>query len=330
MDNPIKIRNLKMIEKKEEKNNQKNRNKNQNQIQNQEEKEAENDYNDNFSENSNLNNYSFLKFLKFDLKRKVKYEDISFESEEFDINDPYYTSDEEKKLEEKENSKAKAKDSLETEAKNDEIYINNSFDEKNVTTKIKVGKFSGSQIRNFKTYFNSENKSEGEYVSENNKNRNVTKNNNKKIDFNEILAELNKNKYFSDFSGSQKEYNNQNECKSQKLNENEDLIFSNNCFPYKTIIYSSENSYENNSLIPNVSEINHENNFSPKRVDFDYSEKNINLNDYSFSRINSVNHSNNISGFMKKASNKTIETINRNSKNGFFSKIIFLFKLKFY
>ena len=32
----------------------------------------------------------------------------------------------------------------------------------------------------------------------------------------------------------------------------------------------------------------------------------------------------NISGFMKKASYKTIETINRNSKNGFFSKYLFI------
>ena len=137
---------------------------------------------------------------------------------------------------------------------------------------------------------------------------------------------MNKNKYFSDFSGSQKEFN--NNSKNEKLNVGEDLNFSNNCFPYKTMIYSSENiSSVNNSLIPNVSEINHENNFSPKRVDFNYSDKNINLNDYSFSRINSVSHSNNISGFMKKASNKTIETINKNSKNGFFSKI-FLNKIR--
>jgi hypothetical protein len=304
------MKNFRLIERKEEKNIQK--------IQNEEKiKIEENDFN-NDSENSNINNYSFLKFLKFDLKRKVKFENISFESEDYDINDPYYTSEEERKLEEKENSTF-------TKKEKNNLNMNISLEEKNVT-KIKVGKFSASQIKNYPNFYDTENKTEREILSEANRNINFKKYNNRKIDFNEILAELNKNKYFSDFSGSQKELN--NDIKNVKFhendNENEDLIFSNNCypFPYKLFNYSSENlSYDNNnSLIPNVSEINYENNLFPKRVDFDYSEKNINLNDYSFSRINSLNHSNNISGFMKKASNKTIETINRNSKNGFFSK----------
>lgn len=190
-----------------------------------------------YENSNNLNNYSFLRFLKFDLKRKVKLSDISFESEEFDINNPYYSSEEEEE-----------KNKLSNEKTNNEI-----------------------------------------------------------IDFDEILTEIHKL--------SQNNFN-----KNEKLNE--ELNFSNNCFPYKTMVYNSEMfSSENLSIMQNVSEINQENNYyNYKRPDIDNSDRNINFNEYSFSRINSVNHSYNISSIHKRASNQTIETINKNSiKNGFYS-----------
>lgn len=41
-----------------------------------------------------VNNESFLKFLRFDLKRKIKWKDISWDDEEHDIYDPKFSSDE--------------------------------------------------------------------------------------------------------------------------------------------------------------------------------------------------------------------------------------------
>lgn len=373
-----------------------------------------------YENSNNLNNYSFLKFLKFDLKRKIKASDISWESEEFDINDPKFSSDEDKLNEEREDEEqeefevsevsedidvAEFIDNCDINFKKNEkeydIYQDNKFD---VNVKCKeeknlISTFENLNLNNF-NYLKSENDSYNrsknakelynnlnthnannkdthskiafnEYNSNNNNEkinspayatkRNVdkilakkqpqNKNNNlkinnennkekkqkqkvkkEKIDFSEILAEINRLKLSSD--NSQNNLNLNKFSKKDKMIMNEELNFSNNCFPYRTMVYSSEIlSSENISLMQNVSEINNENNFSGnnKRQDLDImdnSDRNINLNDYSFSRVNSVNHSYNISSFMKKASNQTIETINRNSKNGFHSKVYFLINYK--
>jgi len=334
-----------------------------------EEEDGEDDLNYLDYENSNnLNNYSFLKFLKFDLKRKIKASDISWESEEFDINDPHFTSEDEI-------NQNTVKEELEaSKCSNEEknIYgngteVNNliSAFEKMQMNNINYLKNENEQYnRNKKTndlYYNLNinsnlNHNSAIYSSKKNVKKilikkpqieklnkktiendeeNKEKKGREKIDFEEILEEINRIKLSSD--GSQNNLNFNNNFKNDKINMNEDLNFSNNAFPYRTIIYSSEIlSSENISLMQNVSEINHENNISQnKKQELDNSDRNINLNDYSFSRINSVNHSYNISSFMKRASNQTIETINRNSKNGFYSKKVIkklskFFYIKFY
>lgn len=356
-----------------------------------------------YENSNNINNYSFLKFLKFDLKRKIKASDISWESEEFDINDPKFSSEDENYHEESEkdeNEEGEDSEVFYNEKNNDLIdndidfncLANKNFDAGRNCTEEKnlIATFENIKLNNF-NYLKSENnnfnrnKNPDDLYYNTNSNKdlisigtnNVKKNNNdyddnklspayankknidiilvnkqtkeiktknnelnkeinksikikkskektEKIDFSEILAEINRLKFSSDLSQNNLNFN--NNSKNDKININEELNFSNNCFPYRTMVYSSELlSSENISLMQNVSEINHENNFSSnnKKQDLDNidnSDRNINLNDYSFSRINSVNHSYNISSFMKKASNQTIETINRNSKNGFYSK----------
>lgn len=393
-----------------------------------------------YENSNNINNYSFLRFLKFDLKRKIKASDISWESEEFDINNPHFSSEDEKNsqdssiIEEADknfnnneiNSCEDISDDFNYEnEKLSSMNLNNfnhfnKDDEKNLISTFenfnlndvnyfrkeitdsnkkflsrdsarnliqiaeedlenikpiaayfdknpksnKNNAYSNAVAKtnkslktfniNTQRYFNKNNKkvkmqglnnvndaSFKNDKSENKKKPKLNANNNKsktaeqeRIDFNEILAEINRMKLSSD--NSQNNFNhfmNNNISKNENININEELNFSNNIFPYKTMVYNSEIlSSENLSLMQNVSEINHENNFSNnknlkdtrKAEDLDISEKNINLNDYSFSRINSVNHSYNISSFIKRASNQTIETINRNSKNGFYSKIYLL------
>jgi hypothetical protein len=338
--------------------------------------------------------------LKFDLKRKIKVSDISWESEEFDINDPQFSSEEEKNDEESEKEEIEEKvnevscdinaNDINNHNNNINYYINKDYinfiknSDINVNCKEEnnlITTFENLQINNF-NYLKSENdnynriinakdlyydvnskknlnkfgsniqinndlnmrlnnppytskknvhkllvkaKIENNETEENKNNGKIQKEKKEKINFNEILAEINRLKLSSDLSQNNLNFN--NNLKNDKININEELNFSNNCFPYRTMVYSSELlSSENISLLQNFSEINHDNNFSGnnknKDLDnIDNSDRNINLNDYSFSRINSVNHSYNISSFMKKASNQTIETIKRNSKNGFYSKL---------
>jgi len=331
------------------------------------------------SNTNNINNYSFLKFLKFDLKRKIKASDISWESDEFDINDPYFSSEEEnnqktyKEGEAGEDEDGEVEGAKEqefgvseevygvievAEQQNDNFHLNlnnlNSKEERNLITTFENLNLNLNLNSNNLNYLKSENvranqaNKQIEKIKTNNtilKDKKIKANKKQKqkketINFSEILAEINRLKSLS--SDTMRNHNiyhnlyNNNNSKNEKMNINEELNFSNNCFPYRTMVYCSEIlSSENISLMQNFSEINHENNLSAtnKKPDLDNidnsEDRNINLNDYSFSRINSVNHSYNISSFMKRASNQTIETINRNSKNGFYSKTyfkIFLFK----
>ncbi len=388
IENPIKIKgNYKLINYQNNKNANTNGNINFNNLEEEGEEREENENNTDdlniydYENSNNLNNYSFLKFLKFDLKRKIKACDISWESEEFDINNPYFTSEDEKNEDSEKDENEVSEYSCEDIINYDDIHmindiqISNYREENNLIStfenlnlnnlnylksdidKYKRNKkidlmYSDSNRISNSNLFNNQavnlnEKKKGAYSNKKNSNKIlVTKsnmkdknnkkkdNNNKKekIDLNEILAEVNRLKLKSD--SSQNNFNFINNYKNEKININEELNFSNNCNPHKTIVYISEIlSSENISLMQNVSEINHDNMVSNnnKKQEMDNSEdRNININDYSFSRINSVNHSYNISSFMKKASNQTIETINKNSKNGFYSKqIIFILNILF-